>query len=1157
MATVKNFGLAGVGTDVQFGKSGGRFIYDTDHFTVRNAANSDFLETYGKTPVGSSNANALTTKEYVDSVATGLDFKASVHTGTTSNLSATYDNGTAGLGATLTSTSTGVITPTDGDPLHLNDRVLVKDQTDQTQNGIYTVTDLGSGGEYTEINAVDDVSGSLGGTYFTFDDGTTSYYVWYNTGGSTDPAPGGTGIEVSISANDTAETVAQATTTAINAFASPAYLGTAYYDSDETFHLLNDANTNVTDATAGTSGFTVTVQVQGTASPTAWVLTRATDADNSPSNEVSGGMFVFVEHGDTLASTGWVLSEPVGQATLGTDDLVFTQFSGAGAVTVSGTTGEITVVQSGSDFIVSIDDTYVGQTSITTLGTITTGTWQGTTVGIAHGGTGQTSADDIIDAGSGRITVTNGTTSVFNGGLDVSLDVNEGNLNLANMGGSLDLTTQVSGVLPVANGGTGNSTLTTNGVVYGNGTSAAGVTAAGSEGQVLRAGVGGVPSFSTFTIPDTIAADSLLVADTANTLTALTATDAAGDQLLQWNDTTNSFEFVTTSSVGGSKYASITGDTGTANASGVTDTIQMVGGSGITTVAADGAPDSVTFDLDINSLAADTGIDAAVDTLALYDDSAAANVKVTPQEIVDAATINIFTSITGDTGAATVDAETDSLNFAGGEGIVTTVTDVSGVDNVSIALDLNEISLATPIGTDHLVFADGGATNGKVTIDTFISTFLGDVLVDGDFTTNGLMIRTGSGTYTNRSIVASAVAGDEGISVVNGDGVSGDPTVGLDITGLTAGGTNLGATDEIVFYNGTNNRKMTGQELADGVMALANDDRIVSPDGNNTAIMTDGAGLVISTDDGTSAREFFTFNGTTADNRKMIVSNTATEVTFSAGDETGVGGSSTDDVDIRFVPGANGEVIFGSAGTDATLSASDGTAGENFVILGGDGSAGAGGDITLTPGSGTTTDGIVCITDDDSVNVMCFSGVDTAVNYVDLTNAATGGAPTFTVTGTDTNVDLVFLPKGTGVLSVAGTTDYETNVTADDDIPNKKYVDDAISTGTVSGTTSSYKFTVDLTTAGNTDPASSTIPAGATVMRAYINIGTASDAATTLTIGTTAGGAEYADASTNDPQSAGLYVVDLFSTTVGDLRAVVATPGTVGSAEVIVEYKNA
>ena len=43
--------------------------------------------------------------------------------------------------------------------------------------------------------------------------------------------------------------------------------------------------------------------------------------------------------------------------------------------------------------------------------------------------------------------------------------------------------------------------------------------------------------------------------------------------------------------------------------------------------------------------------------------------------------------------------------------------------------------------------------------------------------------------------------------------------------------------------------------------------------------------------------------------------------------------------------------------------------------------------------------------------------------------------------------DLYLINSGTGVISVSGTNDYETQITDDDDVPNKKYVDDAITTG--------------------------------------------------------------------------------------------------------------
>lgn len=56
---------------------------------------------------------------------------------------------------------------------------------------------------------------------------------------------------------------------------------------------------------------------------------------------------------------------------------------------------------------------------------------------------------------------------------------------------SLTLTTD----LAVTHGGTGVSSFTDNGILYGDGTNALDVTAAGTEGQVLQAGPGGVPQF--------------------------------------------------------------------------------------------------------------------------------------------------------------------------------------------------------------------------------------------------------------------------------------------------------------------------------------------------------------------------------------------------------------------------------------------------------------------------------------------------------------------------------------------------------------------------------------------------------------------------------------------------------------------------------------
>jgi hypothetical protein len=83
-------------------------------------------------------------KAYVDSVAAGLSWKDPAQAATTANLAATYANGTAGVGATLTNSGTQAALVVDGVTLIVGNRVLVKDQTASAQNGIYVVTAVGT-----------------------------------------------------------------------------------------------------------------------------------------------------------------------------------------------------------------------------------------------------------------------------------------------------------------------------------------------------------------------------------------------------------------------------------------------------------------------------------------------------------------------------------------------------------------------------------------------------------------------------------------------------------------------------------------------------------------------------------------------------------------------------------------------------------------------------------------------------------------------------------------------------------------------------------------------------------------------------------------------------------------------------------------------------
>ncbi len=108
-------------------------------------------------------------KGYVDSVKQALDIKDSVRVASQSNLSATYNNGTSGVGATLTADANGAVS-IDSISLTSGDRVLVKAQTDASENGIYSVTTVGDvSNPFVLTRTTDaDSSSEVTGGMFTF-----------------------------------------------------------------------------------------------------------------------------------------------------------------------------------------------------------------------------------------------------------------------------------------------------------------------------------------------------------------------------------------------------------------------------------------------------------------------------------------------------------------------------------------------------------------------------------------------------------------------------------------------------------------------------------------------------------------------------------------------------------------------------------------------------------------------------------------------------------------------------------------------------------------------------------------------------------------------------------------------------------------------------
>ncbi len=169
-------------------------------------------------------------------------------------------------------------------------------------------------------------------------------------------------------------------------------------------------------------------------------------------------------------------------------------FEGSGVDANETTLGVINPTADRAINLPDVDGTVIttgNLTSITTVGTITTGTWNGTAIAAANGGTGQTSyaIGDILYA-SGT-TALSKLASIATGNALIT-----GGVNTAPSWGKIGLTTHVSGTLPVTSGGTGLTSLTTGDVLYASAANTLAALAGVATGNVLiSGGVGTAPSW--------------------------------------------------------------------------------------------------------------------------------------------------------------------------------------------------------------------------------------------------------------------------------------------------------------------------------------------------------------------------------------------------------------------------------------------------------------------------------------------------------------------------------------------------------------------------------------------------------------------------------------------------------------------------------------
>lgn len=169
--TIPNTDITGLGTmSVQNASSVA--------ITGGTATLSSATLTSGTISTAPVNATDITNKAYVDSVAEGLRTRPSARAATTANLSATYNNGASGVGATLTSTTNGAFPTLDGVSgwavTSPPQGVLVKNQTNPAQNGRYNLTQLGDGSNPWILTrcGLCDQSSEIPGSYIFVTDGT-------------------------------------------------------------------------------------------------------------------------------------------------------------------------------------------------------------------------------------------------------------------------------------------------------------------------------------------------------------------------------------------------------------------------------------------------------------------------------------------------------------------------------------------------------------------------------------------------------------------------------------------------------------------------------------------------------------------------------------------------------------------------------------------------------------------------------------------------------------------------------------------------------------------------------------------------------------------------------------------------------------------------
>ena len=445
--------------------------------------------TSGTVSTTPTSANDLANKSYVDTqVSSGITFHTAVKyevPNTTGNLTALYNQpggAGVGVGATLTNNGTKAAFAPDGPTASVSDRILIYNQTNAFENGIYEVVTVGTpdpGGTNwvlrrttdADTYAAKDPNGlGQGDAFFVSagDTGAGETYVLNTVGVITFGVTAITFVQVSDSTLYTAGNGLQLTSGTVFSLISPV--------------VTSNGGTGLTSFTSGgavyatstsalTTG-TLPIASGGTGQTTASAAFNALSPITTTGDLILGtgtntaGRLGIGANGYVLTSNGTTASWSPGASSM--------VYPAAGIANSTGTAWAASYAVSGTGDVALTTSPIFTTPNLGTpsAATLTNATGLPISSGVSGLGTGVATALAVNTGTAGSVVVDGGALGTPSSG------------TLTNATG-LPLTTGVTGTLPVGNGGTGATTLPANAVLLGNGTSAVQTVAPGTVGNVL------------------------------------------------------------------------------------------------------------------------------------------------------------------------------------------------------------------------------------------------------------------------------------------------------------------------------------------------------------------------------------------------------------------------------------------------------------------------------------------------------------------------------------------------------------------------------------------------------------------------------------------------------------------------------------------------